>query len=251
MVLCPTGHPEPSVNHQLTTTTTDTAENFEIVGNQGNGGGSHVKVKTAGFKTAGNVGNRILNEIKAISPKGENPSSPKDKMDFDERVKSLTEITTKNTSKTTTIPPTEKSESHFQNSGKVGSRVLESMDACSFRSVGEVGKNILKNGRQKKTTDLPVTVRGDPISSGLELVFDFSLKDWTDMQKHRASKMLKGVPNSDKQMVLDELNSAVAKGTVKQVWAWLANTKPGILFQPQTWPNVAAVPKVRNRLRQQ
>ncbi|MDM8557362.1 hypothetical protein [Candidatus Parabeggiatoa sp. HSG14] len=84
-------------------------------------------------------------------------------------------------------------------------------------------ESIKRNGekdRHKKTANPSTTVRSDLTDSGL--VFDSVLKDWTSAQRQRASKILKDVPQHDKQMILDELNSAVKKGTVKQVWRYLS-----------------------------
>jgi hypothetical protein len=126
----------------------------------------------------------IPQKVKSILPKGENENLPKGQIQIDERVKSLTETTSKNTSKTTTnIPPTEKNESGFQNAGKVGSRILKGI-----------------KDMHKKTTDSPVTVESEAISSGLELVF--ALKERTDIQKQQASKILKDVPEHEIAILL-------------------------------------------------
>jgi len=110
-----------------------------------------------------------------------------------------TEITLQQT--TTNIRPTENFESDLQKAGKV-----------------VVGR-ILNGMGNKKTTNSLVTVGSDPVSSGL--VFDFALQEWTNAQRQLAIKLLNSVPKSDNQMLLDEFNSAVAKGTVKQIWRYL------------------------------
>ena len=70
--------------------------------------------------------------------------------------------------------------------------------------------------RNKKPTILaPVKSVQD---SGL--VFDSALQDFSSEQKQRALTMLKGVPPEDQQSVLDELNSALFKGTVKSIWQY-------------------------------
>ncbi len=144
---------------------------------------------------------------KSILPKGEYPSSPKVNIHFTQRVKSLTEITTEITTQTTT-------------NRRPVKKIVDDNEIDSLNKV--VVGSILgsKKDRHKKTTNPSSTIESESMGSGL--VFDFALQDWTVPQRQQATKILNSVPESDKQMVLDEFNSAFAKGTIKQIWRYLS-----------------------------
>ena len=84
------------------------------------------------------------------------------------------------------------------------------------KSSGKNSREII-TGNKKPTVLAAVESMQD---SGL--VFDYALKDFSLEQKQRALNLLKGVPPEDQQSVLDELNSALFKGTVKSIWQYFS-----------------------------
>ncbi len=71
----------------------------------------------------------------------------------------------------------------------------------------------------KDSADLPIDVKS--LSTNGTLNFDFALQNFSQEQMQNALKTLKSVPTMDKQLILDELNSAVSKNTVKSPICYL------------------------------
>ncbi len=71
----------------------------------------------------------------------------------------------------------------------------------------------------KDIASLPIDVKCLPTSGTLK--FDFALQNLSQEQMQNALKTLNSVPTMDKQLLLDELNSALSKNTVKSPICYL------------------------------
>jgi hypothetical protein len=89
-------------------------------------------------------------------------------------------------------------------------------------TTGEPPKSSSQDDNKKPTTTSSVTVASKPDDDS-GLIFDFALKDFSPEQQRQALNLLKNIPTiEDRQLVLDEFNSAFQQGTIKLPWRYLS-----------------------------
>jgi hypothetical protein len=79
-----------------------------------------------------------------------------------------------------------------------------------------------QNDNKKPTTSSCTTMESKPDDDS-GLVFDFALQNFSPEQQRRTLNLLKDIPTvEDQQLVLDEFNSALKRGTVNSPWHYLS-----------------------------
>jgi len=149
----------------------------------------------------------------------ESESTEIKKVDPDNNTESINRDDTEKTT-TTTAP-------------EIFSKTEENLSAEKNRAVGkEIGRGDnneqvppqerVESEKTNATTE-PRTVESEcGTDSGVNLIFDFALKDFTPEQRQRAQDMLKPIPEGDRQSVLDEFNNALSKNNVRSPWAYFS-----------------------------